>query len=89
MDARTGLPTVVARRSGGNVPGNASMTRRAIRANQRLVIPAIAALIATNYKGQDRIKAFAIIGGVSGVAAAVGPLIGGYVTTYLSWRYVF
>ncbi len=54
-----------------------------------LVIPAIAALIATNYKGKDRVVAFAIIGGVSGAAAAAGPLIGGYVTTYLSWRYVF
>ncbi len=54
-----------------------------------LVIPAIAALIATTYKGKDRVTAFAIIGGVSGAAAAAGPLIGGYVTTYLSWRYVF
>jgi EmrB/QacA subfamily drug resistance transporter len=54
-----------------------------------LVIPAIAALIAANYKGKDRITAFAVIGAVSGAAAAAGPLIGGYVTTYLSWRYVF
>lgn len=54
-----------------------------------LVIPAIAALTATNYKGKDRVKAFAIIGAVAGGAAAAGPLIGGYVTTYLSWRYVF
>lgn len=54
-----------------------------------LVIPAIAALVATNYKGKDRVVGFAIIGGVSGAAAAAGPLIGGFVTTYLSWRYVF
>lgn len=54
-----------------------------------LVIPAIAALIAVNYKGKDRVTAYALIGGVSGAAAAAGPLIGGYVTTYLSWRYVF
>lgn len=54
-----------------------------------LVIPAIASLIAATYKGKDRVTAFAIIGGVSGAAAAAGPLIGGYVTTYLSWRYVF
>ena len=54
-----------------------------------LVVPAIAALVATNYKGTDRVKAYAIIGGVSGAAAAAGPLIGGYFTTYLSWRYVF
>lgn len=54
-----------------------------------LVIPAIAALIAMNYQGKDRVAAYAIIGGISGVSAAVGPLVGGYVTTYLSWRYVF
>lgn len=54
-----------------------------------LVIPAIAALIAVNYKGKDRVTAFAIIGGISGAAAAAGPLIGGFMTTYLSWRYVF
>lgn len=54
-----------------------------------LVIPAIAALVATNYAGSDRVKAYAIIGGISGAAAAAGPLIGGYVTTYMSWRYVF
>ncbi len=54
-----------------------------------LVIPAIAALVAMNYKGKERAVAYAIIGAVSGAAAAAGPLIGGYVTTYLSWRYVF
>lgn len=54
-----------------------------------LVIPAIAALVATNYKGKDRVAGFAIIGGISGAAAAAGPLIGGFVTTYASWRYVF
>ncbi len=54
-----------------------------------LVIPAIAALIANNYMGNDRVKAFAVIGGVSGAAAAAGPLIGGFMTTYSSWRYVF
>jgi MFS family permease len=54
-----------------------------------LVIPAIAALTAANYKGKDRVVAYSILGGVSGAAAAAGPLIGGAVTTYLSWRYVF
>jgi MFS family permease len=54
-----------------------------------LVIPAIAALSASNYHDQDRVTGFAIIGATSGAAVALGPLIGGYVTTYLSWRYVF
>jgi len=54
-----------------------------------LVIPAVASLIASKYTGKDRITAFAIIGAVAGAAAAAGPLIGGFITTYLSWRMVF
>jgi MFS family permease len=54
-----------------------------------LVIPAIAALIADNYAGKQRVTAFAMIGAASGAAVAAGPLIGGFVTTYSSWRYVF
>lgn len=54
-----------------------------------LVIPAVAALIASNYKGRDRVIGYTLIGAASGVAVAAGPLIGGYVTTNFSWRYVF
>src|SRR6478609_9361479 len=54
-----------------------------------LVIPAIAALVAANYEGKDRAFAYGIIGGISGAAVAAGPLIGGWVTTTFSWRWVF
>ena len=54
-----------------------------------LVIPAIAALTAINYSGKDRITAFSLLSVATGLAAALGPIIGGAVTTYLSWRYVF
>jgi MFS family permease len=54
-----------------------------------LVIPAIAALTAITYSGRQRAIAFGIIGGVSGASAAIGPLIGGWVTAYYSWRLVF
>lgn len=54
-----------------------------------LVMPAIVALVAATYEGKQRAAAFGIIGGVAGAAIAAGPLIGGWVTTYLSWRYVF
>jgi EmrB/QacA subfamily drug resistance transporter len=54
-----------------------------------LVIPAIAALTAANYEGKDRAFAYGIIGGVAGAAIAVGPVIGGWVTTNASWRLVF
>ena len=54
-----------------------------------LVIPAIAALTAANYEGRERALAFALLGGIAGAAAAAGPLIGGFMTTELSWRVVF
>ncbi|WP_353807167.1 MFS transporter [Agromyces sp. SYSU T00194] len=54
-----------------------------------LVIPAIASLAAINSEGRARVVAFSILGAVTGLAAAAGPLIGGLVTTYSSWRYVF
>jgi MFS family permease len=54
-----------------------------------LVMPAIVSLIAGIYSGAQRALAFGIIGGVAGAAVAAGPLIGGWVTTELSWRYVF
>jgi MFS family permease len=54
-----------------------------------LVIPAIAALAAVNYTGKSRVVAFSILGAATGLAAALGPIIGGFMTTYLSWRYVF
>src|SRR5215208_8029483 len=54
-----------------------------------LVMPAIVSLIAATYRGPQRALAFGIIGGVAGAAIAAGPLIGGWVTTTLTWRYVF
>jgi MFS family permease len=54
-----------------------------------LVIPAIAALIAANYDGKDRALAYALVGGITAIAVAAGPLIGGWVTTNYSWRWVF
>jgi MFS family permease len=54
-----------------------------------LVIPAIVSLVAATYSGKQRALAFGVIGGVAGAAVAVGPLIGGWVTTEFSWRYVF
>ena len=53
------------------------------------VIPAIAALTAASYEGRERALAYALLGGVAAIAVAAGPLIGGWVTTNASWRYVF
>ncbi len=54
-----------------------------------LVIPAIAALTAATYAGRQRALAYGILGGVSGASAALGPLIGGWVTANYTWRLVF
>lgn len=54
-----------------------------------LMVPALVALIASNYEGQRRATAYGIIGAVAAAGAAAGPLIGGAVTTALSWRVVF
>ena len=54
-----------------------------------LVLPAMAALIAGNFEGESRKGAYAIIGGVAGAGIAIGPILGGWATTELSWRVVF
>jgi MFS family permease len=54
-----------------------------------LVLPALAALTARTYEGAERAVAYGVLGGVSGAGIAVGPILGGWVTTYLTWRVVF
>ena len=54
-----------------------------------LVFPALAALIAGNFAGARRKAAYAVIGGVAGAGIAVGPIVGGWATTALTWRVVF
>src|SRR6478609_7667735 len=48
-----------------------------------------AALAAATYEGKERALAYALLGGIAAVAVAAGPLIGGWVTTEYTWRYVF
>jgi MFS family permease len=54
-----------------------------------LVMPAIVALVASNFEKVDRPKAYGMVAVGGAIAVAVGPLIGGLFTTYWSWRYVF
>ena len=54
-----------------------------------LVLPAMAALIAGNFEGKARKGAYAVIGGVAGAGIAIGPIVGGWATTMLTWRVVF
>ncbi len=54
-----------------------------------LVMPAMVALVASSYEGQQRAVAYGVLGGVAGAGIAVGPILGGWATTELSWRVVF
>ena len=54
-----------------------------------LLLPAMQSLIHGNFEGKARTQAYAMVGAAAAIAAAVGPLLGGFVTTYLSWRVGF
>src|SRR5215207_11340474 len=54
-----------------------------------LLLPAMQSLIHGNFEGPAQRKAYALVGAAAAIAAAVGPLLGGFITTYLSWRVGF
>jgi EmrB/QacA subfamily drug resistance transporter len=54
-----------------------------------LLLPSMQSLIHGNFEGAAQKKAYALVGAAAAIAAAVGPLIGGFITTYLSWRIAF
>jgi EmrB/QacA subfamily drug resistance transporter len=54
-----------------------------------LLLPAMQSLVHGNFEGAARKKAYAMVGAAAAIAAAVGPLLGGFITTYLSWRVAF
>jgi MFS family permease len=54
-----------------------------------LIMPAIVALVASNFPPQGRPRAYGLVASAGAIAVAAGPLIGGFVTTYWTWRLVF
>ena len=54
-----------------------------------LLLPAMQSLIHGNFEGTAQKKVYALVGAAAAIAAAVGPLLGGFITTYLSWRVAF
>lgn len=54
-----------------------------------LMTPATVSIASETYKSDKRTFALAMISAMAGIAAAIGPLFGGVVTTFLSWRYGF
>jgi EmrB/QacA subfamily drug resistance transporter len=53
------------------------------------ILPATQSILNSNFRGRDRAIAFGIWGSVIGGMAALGPLLGGWLTTNLSWRWAF
>jgi|tagenome__1003787_1003787.scaffolds.fasta_scaffold20913691_2 EmrB/QacA subfamily drug resistance transporter len=54
-----------------------------------LLLPSMQSLIHGNFEGAAQKKVYALVGAAAAIAAAVGPLIGGFITTTLSWRVGF
>jgi EmrB/QacA subfamily drug resistance transporter len=54
-----------------------------------LMLPATLAIMSATFTGRVRATAFAAWGATAGVAAAVGPVVGGFLTTNYSWRWSF
>ena len=54
-----------------------------------LLLPSMQSLIHGNFEGAAQRKVYATVGASAAIAAAIGPLIGGFITTYLSWRVGF
>src|SRR3954471_1090424 len=54
-----------------------------------LLLPSMQSLIHGNFEGAMQRRAYALVGAAAAIAAAIGPLLGGFVTTYLSWRVGF
>jgi EmrB/QacA subfamily drug resistance transporter len=54
-----------------------------------LMLPSGIAIISVAYSGKERAVALGTLVGVAGVAQSIGPLVGGFLTAEVSWRFVF
>lgn len=54
-----------------------------------LMMPATASLLVTTYRGRERALALGVWGGMAAAGSAIGPVVGGYLTSHYSWRWGF
>ena len=54
-----------------------------------MMLPNVTTIIRANIMGAARAQAYGMMAGINALATAVGPIIGGFLTTYLSWRWAF
>jgi EmrB/QacA subfamily drug resistance transporter len=54
-----------------------------------IMLPATLAIVSNTFDGRERATAFAVWGGIVGLGVALGPVLGGFLTTNFSWRWAF
>jgi len=82
-----GVASIVAARTGS---GEALIAARALQGvGGAMMSPASLSLVNSIYVGRARLVAFAIYGSIIGGMAAIGPLLGGWLTENHSWRWAF
>ena len=54
-----------------------------------LMLPATTSIVSGSYEGESRAFALGIISSMASGAGTIGPIIGGFLTTYYTWRYAF
>ena len=54
-----------------------------------LLLPAMQSLIHGNFEGAHQARVYALVGASSAIAIAIGPLLGGFITTFINWRVNF
>ncbi len=88
--AGLGIFTVASVLAGAAPSGELLIAARVLQGiGGAMILPATQSILNTNFRGKDRAIAFAIWGATIGGMAAVGPLLGGWLTTYLNWRWAF